>query len=81
MAPLQNLHIFVGCFEISISAIAINNKHVRRILELSGLFIFLGGLVTISSAGGGTEEYAGLWFARVGSVPTQADTMTFQQRI
>ena len=85
MAPLQNLHIFVGCFEISISAIAINNKHVRSILELSGLFIFLGGLVTISSAGGGggggTEEYAGLWFARVGSVPTQADTMTFQQRI
>ena len=83
MAPLQNLHIFVGCFEISISAIAINNKHVRRILELSGLFIFLGGLVTISSAGagGGTEEYAGLWFGRVGSVPTQADTMTFQQRI
>ena len=31
--------------------------------------------------GGGTEEYAGLWFARAGSVPTQADTMTFQQRI
>ena len=31
--------------------------------------------------GGGTEEYAGLWFARGGSVPTQADTMTFQQRI
>ena len=88
MGPLQNLHMFVGCFEISIRAIAINNKHVTR------------GLVTIFSAWGGgggrknglgggwggggevaTEEYAGLWFARGGSVPTQADTMTFQQRI
>ena len=72
MGPLQNLHMFVGCFEISIRAIAINNKHVTR------------GLVTIFSAwggGGGTEEYAGFWFARGGSVPTQADTMTFQQRI
>ena len=74
MGPLQNLHMFVGCFEISIRAIAINNKHVTR------------GLVAIFSAwggrgGGGTEEYAGLWFARGGSVPTQADTMTFQQRI
>ena len=41
MGPLQNLHMFVGCFEISIRAIAINNKHVTS------------GLVTIFSAWGG----------------------------
>ena len=41
MGPLQNLHMFVGCFEISIRAIAINNKHVTR------------GLVAIFSAWGG----------------------------
>ena len=40
-----------------------------------------GDLLRFSVPGGGTEEYAGLWFARGGSVPTQADTMTFQQRI
>ena len=36
---------------------------------------------SVPGGGGGAEEYAGLGFASGGSVPTQADTMTFQQRI
>ena len=46
-----------------------------KVLELSGLFVFLGGLAKIFSAWGGTEEIARLWFAR-GGVSIQADTMS-----
>ena len=53
--------MFVGCFEISISVIS---KHVQSI----------GCIINIFSAWGGTEEIAGLWFAR-GGINTQADTM------
>ena len=45
-----------------------------KVLELSGLFVCLGGLVKIVSAwwegGGGADEIAGLWFGRGGSVPS-----------
>ena len=59
--------MFVGCFEISKSVIV---KHVQSI-GLSGLFVCLGGDLLRFALPGGTEEIAGLWFARGGggSVP------------
>ena len=50
MAPLENWHV----------SLLINTF---KALELSGLFVCLEGLVKIFSACG-TEEIAGLWFAR-----------------
>ena len=52
MAPLENWHV----------SLLINTF---KALELSGLFVCLEGLVKIFSACG-TEEIAGLWFAREG---------------
>ena len=44
-------------------------------LELSGLFVCLGGLTPFFSAWE-TEQIAGLWFARAGGwISTQVDTM------
>ena len=40
-----------------------------KVLELSGLFVCLGGLVKTSKPEG-TEEIAGLWFTR--AISTQA---------
>ena len=65
--------MFVGCFQISENVIV---KHVQSI-GLSGLFVCLGG----GGGGGGeedllrfavpwgTEEIAGLWFAKGGQCP------------
>ena len=39
-----------------------------KVLELLGIFVRLGGLVKILSAWG-TEEIAGLWFARGDQYP------------
>ena len=39
-----------------------------KVLELSGLFVCLGGLVKILSAWG-TEEIGGLWFAKGDQYP------------
>ena len=45
-------------------------------LELSGLFVCLGGGDLLSfSLHGGTKKIAGLWFAG-GGISTQADTTT-----
>ena len=67
MAPLENWHV----------SLLINTF---KALELSGLFVCLEGLVKIFSACG-TEEIAGLWFAREGGGggSTQADTDPSQQ--
>ena len=65
----------VGCFEISISVVV---KHVQSI-GIVRAFCLPGGLVKILSARG-TEEIAGLCFARGGGgggVSTQADTMVY----
>ena len=43
-----------------------------EVLELSGLFVCMGGLVFQCLAW--TEEIAGLWFAG-GGISTQADSM------
>ena len=55
----------VSCFEISISVVV---KHVKSIGIIRAFCLPGGGLVKILSAWG-TEETAGLWFARGGSVP------------
>ena len=66
--------MFVGCFEISISVIV---KHVQRViitvlsvrvLSIRELSVYLEGLVKIFNAWG-TEQIAGLWFAKVNWYP------------
>ena len=47
--------------------------NMYSMLELSGLFVYLGDLLSFSVPGG-TEKVVGLWFAREG-ISTQADTM------
>ena len=64
--------MFVGCFEISTSII---DKHIQNIGTIRA-FCLPGGPVKIFitlRGRGGTEEIAGLWFAR--GISTQADTM------
>ena len=66
--------MFVCCSEISISVFV----EQSNILELSGLFVCLEGLVKVFSARR-TKTIAGLWISRRGEgdrgVSTQTDTM------
>ena len=59
--------MFVGCFEISVSVIA---KHVQNIAIIRA-FCLPWGYLSRFLVPAGTEEIAGLWFARWGSVPRQ----------
>ena len=53
--------MFVGCFEISVNVIV--NKSVQSI-GIIRAFILPGGDLLRFSVPEGTEEAAGLWFAR-----------------
>ena len=55
----------VGYFKNSISVIV----KMLQVLQLSGLFVCLVGGLWRFSVPGGTEEIAGLWFARGGQYP------------
>ena len=59
----RNYNVFVGCFEIRISAIV---KHVQH-FGIIRAFVSLG-LINFFRAWK-TEKSAGLWFVRGGSVP------------
>ena len=58
--------MFVGCFEISLSVIV--NEHVQSIGTIRA-FCLPGRDLLRFSVPGGTEEIAGMWFARGGLVP------------
>ena len=62
---IRNWDVFVGCSENSISVIV---KNICNILELSGLFVCLGGLIKVFQCLG-EGKIAAFWFARGGSVP------------
>ena len=56
------------CVQVGLKLVKVLLLDMFKVLELSGLFVCLGGLVKILSAWG-TEEIAGLWFAKGDQYP------------
>ena len=71
MAPLQNQHMFAGCFQISISAIV--NKHVQNIGIIRVFCLPRWRHLLLFSVPGGQKNLLGCGL--LGGSSTQADTM------